>query len=194
VQDLPAMALQTLNLAEQELERVSHITRQTLGFYRESNVQTQVEVPALIEYVLRLYSNKFKTKSITVRCDYSDCPPIQGLRGELTQAVSNLISNAADAVDWSGTIHVQLSCVVESDRQWIQLRVEDDGPGIAPELMDRIFEPFFTTKKDVGTGLGLWVTKEIIHRHGGSIRVVPGAGEGSRGAAFNVLLPCVSDL
>jgi PAS domain S-box-containing protein len=194
VPDLPAMALQTLDLAEQELERVSHITRQTLGFYRESNVQTQVEVPVLIEYVLKLYSNKFKTKSITVRCDFSDCPPIQGLRGELTQAVSNLISNAADAVDWYGTIHVQLSCVEESDRQWIQLRVGDDGPGIAPELIDRIFEPFFTTKKDVGTGLGLWVTKEIIQRHGGSIRVVPGVGEGLRGAAFNVLLPCASDL
>jgi PAS domain S-box-containing protein len=192
--NLPAAAIQALDLAEQELERVSHITRQTLGFYRESNEPAEVEVPAVIEYVLRLYSNKFETKNITVECDFRECPSIQGLRGELTQAISNLISNAADAVGLQGAIRVHLSCVEESDRKWVQLRIEDDGPGVAPELIERIFEPFFTTKKDVGTGLGLWVTREIIHRHGGTIHVVPAVGEGSGGAAFNVMLPCPAGL
>ena len=195
VQGLPAEATQALDMAERELERVSHITRQTLGFYRESNVPGPVEVPTLIEYVLKLYSNKFETKSITVERAFSeDCPPIQALSGELTQAISNLISNAADAVSWNGTIRVRLSCLDGSDGQWVQLRIEDDGPGIAPELADRIFEPFFTTKKDVGTGLGLWVTKEIIDRHGGSIQVVPSNGDASHGAAFDVRLPCTAAL
>ena len=71
----------------------------------------------------------------------------------------------------------------------IRFKVEDDGPGIAPENLERIFEPFFTTKKDVGTGLGLWVCKEIAERHGGSIQAQSVTANGSRGAVFTVLLP-----
>jgi signal transduction histidine kinase len=66
---------------------------------------------------------------------------------------------------------VKLECIQTSDSQLVQVLIEDDGPGIGAEHRDRIFEPFFTTKKDVGTGLGLWVTKEIVDRHGGSIEV-----------------------
>ena len=73
----------------------------------------------------------------------------------------------------------------------VQFVIEDDGPGISPENLDRIFEPFFTTKKDVGNGLGLWVTREIVERHGGTINVNARDGkEGPRGAAFVVSLPC----
>jgi signal transduction histidine kinase len=75
----------------------------------------------------------------------------------------------------------------------VQLVVEDDGPGIAAEYAERIFEPFFTTKKDVGTGFGLLVIKEIIERHGGSIHLHP-RGDDGRGAAFIILLPCASEV
>ena len=190
--DLPAEAMQQLLLAEQELERVSHITRQTLGFYRESNVPGHVEVSALIESVLKLYSNKFKTKNITLIRDFGECPPIQGLAGELKQAMSNLISNAADAVGENGTIRVKLACLKSPDGNVIQVAIEDNGAGIAATHLDKIFEPFFTTKKDVGTGLGLWVTREIIDRHGGTIQVRSGDGNGSRGSVFNILLPCAA--
>ena len=190
--DLPAEAMQQLLLAEQELERVSHITRQTLGFYRESNVPGHVEVSALIESVLKLYSNKFKTKNITLIRDFGECPPIQGLAGELKQAMSNLISTAADAVSENGTIRVKLACLKSPDGNVIQVAIEDNGAGIAATHLDKIFEPFFTTKKDVGTGLGLWVTREIIDRHGGTIQVRSGDGNGSRGSVFNILLPCAA--
>jgi PAS domain S-box-containing protein len=186
---LPAEAAEQLALAEHELDRISHITRQTLGFYRESNVPGEVEIPALVDSVLKIYSNKFKTKNITIQREFGDCPPIRGLAGELKQAVSNLISNAADAVSDNGTIRVKLDCVETSDGQLVQVLIEDDGPGIGAEHRDRIFEPFFTTKKDVGTGLGLWVTKEIIDRHGGSIEVHSREDKYSSGAVFNVLLP-----
>ncbi|RSL17157.1 PAS domain S-box-containing protein [Edaphobacter aggregans] len=190
--DLPAEAMQQLLLAEQELERVSHITRQTLGFYRESNVPGHVEVPTLIESVLKLYSNKFKTKNITLVRDFGECPPVQGLAGELKQAMSNLISNAADAVSENGTIRVKLACLQSPDGNVIHVAIEDDGAGIAATHIDKIFEPFFTTKKDVGTGLGLWVTREIIDRHGGTIQVRSGEGNGSRGSVFNIMLPCAA--
>jgi PAS domain S-box-containing protein len=194
IPELPAEAAEQLTLAEHEVDRISHITRQTLGFYRESNVPDRVEIPALVDSVLKIYSNKFKTKNITLHREFGNCPPIRGLAGELKQAVSNLISNAADAVSDNGTIRVKLECVETSDGQLVQVLIEDDGPGIGAEHIDRIFEPFFTTKKDVGTGLGLWVTKEIIDRHGGSIEVHSREDKDTFGAIFNVFLPSGNEL
>jgi PAS domain S-box-containing protein len=188
--NLPTEAVEQLALAEHEVDRISHITRQTLGFYRESNVPDRVEMPELVDSVLRIYSNKFKTKNITIHREFGECPYIQGLAGELKQAVSNLVSNAADAVAENGTIRVKLECVESSEGQLVQVLIEDDGPGIGAEHRDRIFEPFFTTKKDVGTGLGLWVTKEIIERHGGTIEVRSREDQRFSGAVFNILLPC----
>jgi signal transduction histidine kinase len=190
---LPDEATQQLVLAEHELERVSHITRQTLGFYRESKQPGHVDVPALIESVLKIYSNKFQTKNISIVRELGECPPIQGLSGELKQAISNLISNAADAVTDNGTIRVKLLCLDNPGGKAVHVTIEDDGAGIAAAHIDKIFEPFFTTKKDVGTGLGLWVTREIIDRHGGTIQVRSGESNGERGSVFNIVLPCVSD-
>jgi PAS domain S-box-containing protein len=188
--EMPTEAMQQLAMAEQELARVSHLTRQTLGFYRESSAAVWVEVPALIESVLTLYSNKFNTKNIAVVRDFGECPPIQVVRGEMNQVVANLISNAADAVSHNGVITVRLVCKQRVDGPVVHLAVEDDGPGVTEENAQRIFEPFFTTKKDVGTGLGLWVVKEIVERHGGAIEVNSHDGNGSRGAIFTVQLPC----
>jgi PAS domain S-box-containing protein len=178
-----------LQLAEQELARVSHITRQTLGFYRESTSPTSVHIPTLVESVLTLYSNKLQVKQIQVQLALEACPPITGLAGEIQQLVSNIISNAIDAVPISGTLKIDASPVKLAGGDSIRLKIEDDGPGIAPENLKRIFEPFFTTKKDVGTGLGLWVCKEIAERHGGTVQVESKNANGANGAIFTVLLP-----
>jgi PAS domain S-box-containing protein len=178
-----------LQLAEQELARVSHITRQTLGFYRESTSPTSVHIPTLVEAVLTLYSNKLQVKQIQVHLALDACPAITGLAGEIQQLVSNLISNAIDAVPINGTLKIDASVVKLAGGESIRLTIEDDGPGIAPENLKRIFEPFFTTKKDVGTGLGLWVCKEIAERHGGSVQVESKNADGANGAIFTVLLP-----
>ena len=169
---VPAAAADYLRLAEQELERISHITRQTLGFYRESKVPNEIDVAALVESVLKIYSNKLRTKNIKLERHFSKCPLIHGLAGELKQVVANLVSNAADAAPENGTIRVGLSCVETSEGKMVEVSVQDDGPGIRPEHHEMIFEPFFTTKKDVGTGLGLWVSKEIVDRHGGRIQAL----------------------
>jgi PAS domain S-box-containing protein len=190
--DIPADAVRHLSLAEQELERVSHITRQSLGFYRESTVPEDIDMAAIVDSILTLYANKLQAKFITVHNDLGACPLLRGRSGEIKQAISNLIGNAADAVDHHGNIWVQLVCDEGSTGTQIRLTIEDDGPGIAEEHLGRIFEPFFTTKKDVGTGLGLWVTKEIVDRHGGTIDVSPRDEARSRGAAFHLVIP-VSD-
>jgi PAS domain S-box-containing protein len=99
--------VEALDLAEQELDRVAHITRQTLGFYRESKVPELVDIKSLIESVLRIYSNKLKNKNIVVERSFQECPPVFGVTGELKQVMANLISNAADAVDRGGTIRIE---------------------------------------------------------------------------------------
>jgi signal transduction histidine kinase len=125
-------------------------------------------------------------KQITVERDYGECPSFQGSPGELKQVIANLISNAADAVAVHGTVKVVISAAPATG---LQLRIEDDGPGIANGNLHRIFEPFFTTKEDVGTGLGLWVAKEIVERHGGTIHADSGRPGALAGAVFTVSIP-----
>ncbi len=184
--------IQLLTQAEQELERVAHITRQTLGFFRDNNAPGPIELESLIDSVFRLYSNKFFSKKIKIERDFGECPPIRGVENEIKQVVSNLISNAADAVPIGGTIMATLRCVEEAGKITVQLLIEDDGPGVADEHRERIFEPFFTTKQDVGTGLGLWVSREIIERHGGAIELT-NRRDGASGASFGVTFEAVTD-
>ena len=191
--DLSPAVARTLATADEELERVAHITRQTLGFYRESNIPRTILLPELIESVLRLYSSRLKNKSIQVEREFGECPPIYAVAGELKQVVSNLIANAADAVSRNGKVIVRLQCIENAAGRMVQVVIEDDGPGVARENVDRIFEPFFTTKADVGTGLGLWISKEIVSRHGGNILLLARDG-GERGAAFAIQLPLHADI
>ncbi|HWG20082.1 MAG TPA: CHASE3 domain-containing protein [Terracidiphilus sp.] len=191
--DVPETVVSQLTLVERELQRVEHIVQQTLGFYRESGATESVEMHALVESVFELYSNKLKSKDIRIERRFGDCPPVQAASGELRQVISNLIANAADAVHNQGTIGITLESIEEAGQTMAHILVEDDGPGIPPEYKPRLFEPFFTTKRDVGTGLGLWLTKEIVERHGGRIEVVPRA-DAEPGAAFSILLPVSSNL
>ena len=187
---MPPAAEETLAQAEQELDRIAHLTRQTLAFYRESSTVQRVDISAIIESVLKVYSSRLRNKAITVHRDYGETPALLFVPGELKQVVSNLISNAADAVSRKGNIVVRTRLVEDANGQQAEIEVEDDGPGVPSENLDRIFEPFFTTKQDVGTGLGLWITKEIVNRYGGSISVRKASDDGDgRGAIFTLALP-----
>ena len=186
---LPEETIGYLNMAEQELERVSHITRQTLGFYRDSSERGPVLLRNVVESVTRLYDNKIKSKRIQLELDLAECPPVYGVQGELKQLVANLISNAADAVGPGGKIRITITPASEPPSQGVEIRVADNGPGVPEENRPHIFEPFFTTKEDVGTGLGLWVCKEIAERYGGTVRLGSADDEGLGGAVFTVFLP-----
>jgi signal transduction histidine kinase len=180
---------QHLKMAEQELARVSHITRQTLGFYRESTLPSRVDIPTVVEQTLTVYATKLQQKQIRLHLSLQQCPPINGFAGEIQQLVSNIISNAIDALPFNGTLKIDSSTIKLVSNEAIKLQIEDDGPGISPENMRRIFDPFFTTKKDVGTGLGLWVCKEIAERHGGTVEAKSNNQNGSTGAVFTIVLP-----
>ena len=169
------------------MDRVAHITRQTLGFYREPVNPGKVDIPALVDSVLGLYENKMRSKNIQVERDLKAVTSISGLSGELRQLLANLVSNAIDALPSNGIVSISTKPASWDGLTGVELRVADNGPGVADENVEQIFEPFFTTKADVGTGLGLWVAREIAERHGGYLRLEKA---GNRpGAAFTVFLP-----
>ena len=186
---VPPGAFDLLTRAENALGRVVHITREVLGFYRESSTTEQVDLSALVGSAIKIYSGKFHEKNITIERDLQACPSVNGLSEELKQAIFNVMSNAVDAVPLGGTIRAEVSCFDRADGRAVGISIQNSGPGIPPEDRDRIFEPFFTTKEHVGYGLGLWSTKGIVERHGGSIEVHFENGSSSPLTVFNIFLP-----
>jgi PAS domain S-box-containing protein len=185
---VPTDSSELLTMAQEELARATHITREIFGLYRDSNPAKQVDPLDLVDSVLRNFSNKFREKNIRIERDFQNCPPITGYLRDLNHAITNLVMNAVDAVSYGGTIGVELSCH-DTDGRAILIRIKDDGPGIASENKDQVFQPFFTTKTDGGYGLGLWVTKGIIERHGGSINFSSESEVTSPRTVFSILLP-----
>lgn len=170
--DLPVSVRQYLEVADRELRRASHMVKQTLGFYREVGSVTTVHLPKLLDEVLNLFESKLRNSRVQVERRYNSKTPIQAIEGEMLQVISNLIINSIDAMPQGGTLYLRTAGPVSVDhRPMVTLTIADTGVGIAAEHRKRIFEPFFTTKKSFGTGLGLWVTSELVKKHDGSIRI-----------------------
>jgi signal transduction histidine kinase len=187
---LPDETRDYARLAEQELTRVAHIAKQTLGFYRETAAPAVVDVAAQLDELLMIYWKRMAEKKIDLVRDYEPGTDITCYPGELRQVVSNLISNAIDATT-GGSIKVRArrSVSPNTKRKGVRITVADTGTGISSKRLPHVFEPFYTTKKDVGTGLGLWVCQNIITKHGGSIRVRSSVVTESHGTVFSVFLP-----
>ncbi|HSB76633.1 MAG TPA: ATP-binding protein, partial [Terriglobales bacterium] len=175
-----------LQMVEDELSRIAHITKMTLGFYRDSGAPTPVSVPELVREVLALYDPKLRAKNIHVRTELENLQPVLGSKGELRQVIANLVANAVDVLPQSGALSLRAG----NEGEGVQLRVADNGPGIPAENLNRIFEPFFTTKAELGTGLGLWVSRQIVEKHGGKITVESTPA----GTSFTISLPSASQL
>lgn len=165
--------------ADDELQRVSHIARQTLGFYRDTSSPVLIRVSEAIDEVLVIYERRLSYKNITIRKQVKPELTVCALMGEFKQILSNLISNAIDASRngteirlgaWEGRHPV-------SGIRGIRLVVADRGVGVPKASLGKIFTPFFTTKKDFGTGLGLWITRDLLEKKGGSIRCRSRVGE-----------------
>ena len=155
-----------LATAECELARLSNITRLTLGFVRTSASAAETEVAAVVDEVLSIFNHRFETKNIRVECHYQPDVCITIAPHELRQIATNLIANAADAV---GLGDARIAIHIAREENKAVLIVEDNGGGIDQVHLPRIFEAFFSTKEEVGTGIGLWVTKELVEKNGGQI-------------------------
>ena len=183
-------------MAENELRRVSHLTQQSLSFYRESTVPTPVNIEETIDSVLSVYEKRIQAKGIDVTKRYRlNGTTIETYPGEIRQVFSTLILNAMEAIDGGGTIAVR----ARKASQWknpavrgIRVTISDSGVGIPASNISHIFEPFFTTKGENGTGLGLWVASGIVDRFGGSIRTRSRVHPGKHGTCFSIFLPARS--
>jgi PAS domain S-box-containing protein len=187
----PRQADQYLSMAEQEVGRVARLAQQTLGLVRDTSVPDRMDAARIMDEVLQMYSRKLESKQIRVTRRYRGASQISGYAGEVRQLLTNLVVNAVDAMDVGGSLHVRVTGVRQwSDRvEGIRITLADNGSGIPTESLRRIFEPFYTTKKDAGTGLGLWVSRGIVEKHGGSILVRSKVDGSYRGTVFSIFLP-----
>lgn len=188
---LDEKARQQLELLDRELARMAHMTRRTLGFYRDTSSPVPADMSQIMDEVLELYARKIETKAIKVQKEYEAHAQVAVFPGEIRKVFSNLIANAIDAMRAEGTITVR----VRNSHSWnhsalsgARITVADSGTGIAPADRRKIFEPFYTTKKETGTGLGLWLSKEIVQKHSGSIAV----RSNRNGTVFSVFIPTKS--
>lgn len=186
---------QYLSLAEQELARVTEITKHTLRFYREPSHPSTVDLVAVVDSVLHLYSSRLNAAGVMVAKQIrASSIPLTSSLGELRQVIANIVGNALDAMRNGGRLAIRLSTEQRSwrrDRTVARLTISDNGTGIPHDLIYRIFEPFITTKGETGTGLGLWVTAEIARKNGWTIRVRSCTEPNRSGTTFSILIPLV---
>lgn len=180
---------QYLLTAEEELERVCHIARQTLGYYKDTGSPTEVHVHDLIQNILSVYKSKLLSSGITVDTQFNDLQKIVVSKGEMLQVFSNVISNSVDAMHQGGSLHIYVRKVSRASGDGVQAVIRDSGIGIRPENMEKIFDPFFTTKGDLGTGIGLWVARQLIERRGGQISVVSSTEKENAGTTMTIFIP-----
>lgn len=171
--DMPEEAARHLEVADRELTRVAQIAQKTLGFYRDTSKDKWLHVRELVEDVLLIYERKMRNKQITAEVSVDPELRIYFKQGELRQVLSNLLVNAIDACASGGHIWLRAHASTdwsEGGEDGVRFTIADNGSGMSPEVQKRIFVPFFTTKANVGTGIGLWVSKSLLEQHGGSLR------------------------
>ena len=180
-----------LEIARKETERVSHIIRQMLGFARQPGEVDWVDVNQVLEETLVLVEKKLKQSKVRVVRKFDEAlPKIRARSDQLRQVFLNLIINAQQAIHGEGEIRISTSIYEQSLQPSIVIQMSDSGVGINEDDQARIFEPFFSTGKK-GTGLGLWVTQDIVRQHGGRIEVSSKVGKGT---SFSIILQVESPI
>ena len=181
-----------LNAAESEVARVSHIAKQTLGYYRDPSTTTSASLSDIPAEAIRIYEPRCKNADIRIECHLEPSPGIVVRKGEIMQVISNLITNAIYAMPSGGTLSIAVKHLSPDNGNGVVLSVEDTGIGIAQEHLPRIFDAFYTTRSNIGTGIGLFVARQFIESHGGRIEVQSRTGPRSHGTKMSIYLPLAS--
>jgi signal transduction histidine kinase len=177
-----------LEQADGELRRISAIASQTLRFHRQASSPQAIHASELFASVLGIFDRRMRNLGVTVEASYRATKPVVCFDGDVRQVLNNLVSNALDSMTEGGELLVRShdSTDWKTKRKGMVLTVADKGCGMSRETTARIYEPFFTTKGDSGTGLGLWVSAEVVKRHKGSLQVRSRKGAGT---VFRLFLP-----
>jgi len=182
-------ALNYVTIAEREVRRMSEITQQTLRFYRQSTLPGRTTMAELLDSVLDMYNVRLNTLGIALERRYEPDVDLYCFAGELRQVIANLVSNAMDATAGGGRLIVtarRSKDWIHPQRDGVRITIADTGSGMNAEVRERLFEAFFTTKGATGTGLGLWVSHEIILKHHGIVHVRSREGAGT---VFQLFFP-----
>lgn len=171
----------------QELKRVSEIIDRTLRFHRSPPKPAFTDVSALASSALALFRRKILEHRIAEVVLVQKCRAFCS-EGEIRQALVNLIGNALDAMPDGGRLHLRATMISVQGMPYARLTVGDTGGGIPPEIRSNLFTQFFTTKGSRGTGLGLWLTRDIVHRNGGKLRFRSRV-QAPSGTVFSMYLP-----
>jgi PAS domain S-box-containing protein len=174
--------------AESELARVSHIAKQTLGYYREHASASSAGLCEIAEHVIAIYEPRCMAAGITLRKSLESSRKLILRRGEMMQVISNLIMNSIYGMPAGGTLSISVSDT-EVPSEGVVLTVADDGVGIAPEILPRVFDAFFTTRSTVGTGIGLFIAKQFVEAHGGKISIESSTEAEKHGTTVRAFLP-----
>ncbi len=181
--------------AEAELARVADITTQTLRFHRQQSNAALVDLNETISAILRMYTTRLRSRDIQLHLHLQPSPAAMILEGDIRQVLNNLVRNALDAMPAGGDLHLRLRSATcpRTGTAGLRITIADTGTGFLPEIREHLFEPFHTSKEVTGTGLGLWISKGIVDKHGGRIgmrsRQPHAKAPGRHGTVFAVWIP-----
>ncbi len=181
-----------LETAERELRRVSVISSQTLRFYKQATNPRPVTFDELIESVLSIHQGRTVNSHVAIELRDRSTEPVLCFEGEIRQVLNNLVGNAVDAMHPSGgrlLLRSRNATDWQTGARGLRFTIADTGSGIPVAVQRRMFDAFFTTKGIGGTGLGLWVSREIVDRHHGLLRVRSSQRSGASGTVFTLFLP-----
>jgi PAS domain S-box-containing protein len=177
-----------LETAESELARVSHIAKQTLGYYREHASASRARLSDIAEHTIAIYEPRCLATGITLRKSLESSRKVMLRRGEMMQVISNLVTNSMYGMPTGGTLSISVWDTTDP-ADGVVLTVADDGVGIAPEILPKVFDAFFTTRYTVGTGIGLFIAKQFVEGHGGKIDLESNNEPGTHGTTVRIFLP-----
>ncbi len=180
-----------LATAERELQRISHIARQTLGYYREDASATPMSLNGIVQQAVAIYEPRCQASGIKILQSLTSGRKVLVRRGEILQVISNLLANSIYALSGGGTIYIDVKDS-ETEPQGVVLSLRDNGEGIGPEALPRVFDAFFTTRATIGTGIGLFIAKQLIEGFGGGISIESSIDAREHGTTVHVFLPSVA--
>ena len=184
-----------ISLAQQELRRVAHITVNTLQYFRPAALSTVTSLQDLTESVLAMFKGRTRLSGVSVETRFHDHPPLNCIASEMRQILVNLLGNALDATPAGGKIFIRINPAhhARTNEAGIFLTVADNGSGMSRNTREHLYEAFYTTKESSGTGIGLWVSHDLVRKHRGEIRVrsteAQYAAASRGGTVFRVFFP-----
>lgn len=185
--------LSYIRQANEELGRITHITTETLRFHRQRTRPTKTQLTSILDSVLTLHGGRLRNLQVSVEKRYQPCCPLVVFANEIKQVLANLVGNAVDAM--VGSRERRLVLKVRDATDWrtgkrgVRVLVADTGVGMSPATKKQLFKAFFTTKPATGTGLGLWVSADLVKKHGGWFKVRSTEDPAHRGTVFSMFLP-----